>query len=74
MSRRWKWVWIAWLSALVVLEVLAARSRGPKPRTLTEHLAGWFRKKWRWVLVGLMALLTWHFAMAPDVRPVEVVW
>jgi ABC-type glycerol-3-phosphate transport system permease component len=67
---KWAWLWIAWLLALVGLEWAAVRSHHPKPRTLTEHLARWFPRRWRRaLLVGLMALLTWHFWNAADVVP-----
>jgi hypothetical protein len=70
MSRPSKWaiLWLLWLLALVGLEWAAVRSRHPKPRTLTEHLARWFPRRWRRaLLVGLMALLTWHFWGAADI-------
>lgn len=59
---KWTVLWLLWLGLFVVIEVTAARSAHLKPRTLTEHLARWFPKRWRRVLlVGLMAALTWHF-------------
>lgn len=61
--------------SLVGIEWAAARKHAKDPRTLTERLAKWFPKKWRRVvLVGLMALLTWHFWNAPDVVPVYGGW
>lgn len=59
--RRWTILWLAWIAAFVVMEVIAARSKRPKPRTLSEHLWRWFPWPWRrMLLVGLLGLLIWH--------------
>lgn len=72
---KWTWLWIGWLVAFVVLEITAARSKRPKPRTLSEHLWKWFRRPWRRViLVGLLGLLFWHLAAGPDLKPFTEPW
>lgn len=58
---KWTWLWLGWIAAFVVLEVIAARSKRPKPRTLSEHVWKWF--PWRWkrvLLIGLLGALLWH--------------
>jgi hypothetical protein len=63
-------LWLAWLVAFVVLEVVSARSSRPKPRTFSEQLWRWFKRGWRRaVLVGLLSLLTWHLLSGPDLGP-----
>ena len=69
---KWTWLWLSWLFAFVLIELVA--QFGPHhrtaPRTLSEHLARWFPKRWRRVLlVGLLTLLAWHLWTAPDVQP-----
>ena len=73
MKRPGKWtvVWLAWLVAFLVLELIAQFSHRPKPRTFSEHLWRWFPRRWRRaLLVGLLSLLAWHFWSAPDVVPI----
>ena len=70
---RWGWVWVAWLAAFAVLELVAQLSHHAKPRTLSEHLWRWFpRRWWRVVLVGLLTLMTWHLASGPDLQPIDL--
>lgn len=67
---KWTWIWIGWLAALVVLDILANRAKRPKPRTFSEHVGRWFRGRWMRVLfVGLMTLLTIHILSSGDVGP-----
>ena len=71
MSRPSKWTVMVWalLVAILGIEIAATLSHDPKPKTISEHLWGWFPRGWRRVLlVGLMALLTWHFWSGPDVQ------
>lgn len=64
-------VLLALLLAIGLFELAGVLSHGPRPRTISEYLARWFPKRWRRaLLIGLMALLTWHFWAQPQVRPV----
>lgn len=61
---KWAKLWIVWGVLGVLIETFAAfgaHHRG-SPRTFTEFVRWLFPKPVRRaVLIGLMALLTWHF-------------
>ena len=65
--QKWRRFWAAWLAAFIVLDIVAGSD------SLSRTLGRMFPKGVRRaVLVGLMALLTWHFWVQPQVGPVPV--
>lgn len=73
---KWAKLWILWAILGIIIEGFAAfgaHHRG-HPRTLTEFMRWLFPKKLRRIiLVGLMALLTWHF-WANDIKSVQPIF
>jgi hypothetical protein len=66
-GKKWKWFWMAWLATFVILDIVAGSD------SLSRTLGRMFPKNIRRILlVGLMALLTWHFWLQPQVGPMPV--
>lgn len=64
----WDWVWIGWLTFLVVADVIADRFEGA---TFSEHVQGWFATpSGKVVLLVFFASLYGHLAFAASVWPV----
>lgn len=69
---KWAKLWLAWAAIGIAIEIFAAfgEHHKGKPRTFTEFARWLFPKKVRRIiLVGLMAVLTWHFWQGEDVKP-----
>jgi len=61
---RWRWAWIGWLLAFLLLEVPAALNKR-KGGTLSKHVWRWF-PTWGWwsLVAGLLLSLVGHLSPA----------